>query len=119
MPRHGMNYEEKSKDFKGSMLRLFKNLDRWRVSLAIGIVLALLAAVLATIAPNKLADVTDVISDGIKLDVSKLQDITEEIYKHNFQDFTYKGVLITADDQKKYVSIIGNIGKNNLLSLLI
>lgn len=122
MPRPRMNYQEKSKDFKGSMLRLFKNLDRWRVSLAIGIVLALLAAVLATIAPNKLADVTDVISDGIKLDVSKLQGITEEIYKHNFQDFTYKGVLITADDQKKYVSIIKDMDSSmvteNLLAKL-
>ena len=122
MPRPRMNYQEKSKDFKGSMLRLFKNLDRWRVSLVIGIVLALLAAVLATIAPNKLADVTDVISDGIKLDVSKLQDITEEIYKHNFQDFTYKGVLITADDQKKYVSIIKDMDSSmvteNLLAKL-
>ncbi len=122
MPRPRMNYQEKSKDFKGSMLRLFKNLDRWRVSLVIGIVLALLAAVLATIAPNKLADVTDVISDGIKLDVSKLQGITEEIYKHNFQDFTYKGVLITADDQKKYVSIIKDMDSSmvteNLLAKL-
>lgn len=122
MPRPRMNYQEKSKDFKGSMLRLFKNLDRWRVFLAIGIVLALLAAVLATIAPNKLADVTDVISDGIKLDVSKLQGITEEIYKHNFQDFTYKGVLITADDQKKYVSIIKDMDSSmvteNLLAKL-
>ena len=81
MPRPGMNYEEKSKDFKGSMLRLFKNLDRWRISLIIGVILALLAAVLATIAPNKLADVTDVISEGIKPDVVKLQSITEEIYK--------------------------------------
>ena len=106
MPRPRMNYQEKSKDFKGSMLRLFKNLDRWRISLVIGVVLALFAAVLATIAPNKLADVTDVISDGIKPDVLKLRSITEEIYKHNFQDFTYEGVLITVSDQKEYISII-------------
>ena len=106
MPRPGMNYEEKSKDFKGSMLRLFKNLDRWRISLVIGVFLSLLAAVLATIAPNKLADVTDVISEGIKPDVVKLQDITEEIYKHKFQDFSYEGVLISSSDQKKYISMI-------------
>ena len=66
MPRPGMNTDEKSKDFKGSMIRLFHHLDKWRLMMILAIVLALLAAVLSTIAPNRLAKVTDVISDGIK-----------------------------------------------------
>lgn len=119
MPRPGMNYEEKSKDFKGSMLRLFKNLDRWRISLIIGVILALLAAVLATIAPNKLADVTDVISEGIKPDVVKLQSITEEIYKHNMQEFTYEGVLITSEDQKEYISMIQKLDSSMVTEELL
>ena len=65
MPRGRMS-TEKSKDFKGSMLRLFKSLDKWRPLLIISVILALIAATLSTIAPNKLADVTDVISEGIK-----------------------------------------------------
>ena len=66
MPKHGMNSNEKVRDFKGSMLRLFKNLDKWRPLLILSVILALLAATLSTIAPNKLADVTDVITEGIK-----------------------------------------------------
>lgn len=81
MPRHGMNVEEKSKDFKGSMIRLFQNLNQWRVFLIISIFFAMFAAILSTVAPNKLADVTDVISDGIKPDVEALQDISKEIMK--------------------------------------
>ena len=81
MPRHGMNVEEKSKDFKGSMIRLFQNLNQWRVFLIISIFFAMFAAILSTVAPNKLADVTDVISDGIKPDVEALQDISKEIIK--------------------------------------
>lgn len=78
MPRGRMS-TEKSKDFKGSMLRLFKSLDKWRPLLIISVIFALLAAILSTVAPNKLADVTDVISDGIKPRVDKLEVITKEI----------------------------------------
>ncbi|MBR1718459.1 MAG: ABC transporter ATP-binding protein, partial [Bacilli bacterium] len=81
MPRHGMNVEEKSKDFKGSMIRLFQNLNQWRFFLVISIFFAMFAAILSTIAPNKLADVTDVISDGIKPNSEVLQDISKEIIK--------------------------------------
>ena len=67
--------QERSKDFKGTMIKLFKNLDRWRYLMVLAVIFAFFAAVLSTIGPNKLADVTDVISEGIKPDVSKLEDI--------------------------------------------
>ncbi|MBQ3307071.1 MAG: ABC transporter ATP-binding protein [Bacilli bacterium] len=70
---------ERSKDFKGSILRLFKSLDKWRFLLIISILLSSFAAVLSTIAPNRLAGVTDVISDGIKPNTEALKDISEEI----------------------------------------
>ncbi|MBQ8131703.1 MAG: hypothetical protein IJ193_04350, partial [Bacilli bacterium] len=81
MPRPNQKIE-KVNDFKGSTLRLFQNLDKWRVLLVISIILALLAAALSTVAPNKLADVTDVISEGIKPRVENVEKITKEIYAH-------------------------------------
>ena len=87
MPRPGFHTTEKSKDFKGSMLRLFKSLDRWRYLLVVSVILALFAAALSTIAPNKLADVTDVIGDGIKPNVEELQKVSEEIYKSAIQRY--------------------------------
>ena len=82
MPRPNQKIE-KVNDIKGSTLRLFKNLDKWRILLIISIILALLAAVLSTVAPNKLADVTDVISDGIKPRVENIEKLTKEIYAHS------------------------------------
>ena len=141
MPRHGMNVEEKSKDFKGSMIRLFKNLEKWRYLLVISIILAMVAAALSTVAPNKLADVTNVISDGIKPNVEEIQIITKKIFENSnlpninqetkqeknldalksflnldiniqkqiLNDFTYKGVKITIEDQIDYLKIISSI----------
>ena len=74
---------EKSKDFKGTLIKLFKNLDHWKYMLIIATIFAFASAVLSTIGPNKLADVTDVISDGIKPDVAKFEDISKEILSGN------------------------------------
>ena len=48
---------EKVDDAKGTIINLFKNLDRWRYLLIISIILALVAAMLSTIAPNRLAGI--------------------------------------------------------------
>ncbi len=89
MPRHNKP-EEKAKDLKGTLKRIFFSLNRWKYILLISCVFALIAAMLSTIAPNKLADVTDVISDGIKPDVKKIQIVTDKIIQNveqNYQDY--------------------------------
>ncbi len=89
MPRHNKP-EEKAKDLKGTLKRIFFSLNRWKYILLISCVFALIAAMLSTIAPNKLADVTDVISDGIKPDVKKIQIVTDKIIQNveqNYQEY--------------------------------
>ena len=127
---HRQRADEKVKDFKGTLLRLFKNLDRWRYMMVTSIILALLAAILSTIGPNKLADVTDVISEGIKPNTAKLEEVAEHIYQNiviNYprqdinntsfsvedideeqlrnvlSNFKIDGVLITVDDQIQFL----------------
>ena len=78
MPRPEMK-QEKSKDFTGSMKRLFNSLGSWKTILIISIILGFFSAALSAIAPNKLADLTDVVSDGIKPNVKKLEIVSEKI----------------------------------------
>jgi len=77
--------------------------------MVLAIIFAFAAAVLSTIGPNKLADVTDVISAGIKPDVSKLEDISKEIVKNNYKEFEYDGVVISTADQMEYMEIVSTI----------
>ena len=74
MPRPGRNFE-KSKDFKGSIKRFFKSLDRWKVLLYFSLLLAMISSIIALIAPNKLSDLTDEITAGIT------PNINEEVIK--------------------------------------
>ena len=78
---------EKSKDFIGTMIKLFKHLNRWRYLLIIAILFAFSAAILSTVAPNRLAGVTDVITEGIKPNTKKLEEITKEIYSNAISNY--------------------------------
>ena len=98
MPRPGrMGVADKSKDFKGSIKRLFNNLDRWRKLLILSMLLALISAVLSTIAPNKLSDVTNVISDGIKPNTENLQLISKEIYSNAIKKYSQMKISVFSD----------------------
>ena len=74
---------EKINDFKGTLIRLFKNLHNWKYLLIIAVFFAMFAAILSTIAPNKLADVTDVITEGIKPRSDNIEKVITNIYSHS------------------------------------
>ena len=78
MPKPNRNFE-KSKDFKGSMLRLFKSLDKWKYLLCFSLLLAMISAIIALIAPNKLSDLTDEISKGLVVNTKNLEKITMSV----------------------------------------
>ena len=112
MPRHGgpMGGFEKSKDFKGTILRLFKSLNKWRAVLIVAMVLAFSSAILSTIAPNKLSSLTDVITDGIKPNTEKLKDVSQTIYSNAIKNFVLKNT-------QYYVDQTNAVDDFNLLSL--
>ena len=112
---------EKVNDLKGTLIRLFKNLDKWRYLLVLSVILSLFAAILSAIAPNRLANVTDVISEGIKPKTQYIETINNEIIRRasdknniytSLNDFYFNGVLLTKEDQLAYLKILKDL-KNN------
>ena len=106
MPRHGgpMKVGEKSKDFKGTMIKLFKSLNKWKSLVIVSLLLALLSALLSTIAPNRLSKLTDVISEGIKPNAEKIQEISKEIYSNamkNYVAYLDKSVMNSDGNKAK------------------
>ena len=53
----------KPKDFKKSIMRLFKELNSYKVLVIISIILAVASTILTIFCPNKMADLTDEITD--------------------------------------------------------
>ena len=75
--RRGANLEDKAKDFKGAIKRLFSELNPFRVLIAVSILLAIIGAGLSIIAPNILSKLTDEISKGLmgSMDMGKIKKI--------------------------------------------
>lgn len=112
MPRMHRNGMEKSRDFKGSMLRLINSLNRWRYLLLVALVLAAVSAILSIISPNILSDLTDTITSGIEPRTENIElisnSIVESLNEDNLKN-KVKEIMVdpnVSDDEKKKLSDI-------------
>lgn len=81
MPRPGGPNEktpQKAKNFKEAIGRLFKELKSFNILITVALILAALGSVLSIIAPDKLADITDQISDGLVVNKDNLETISKK-----------------------------------------
>ena len=121
MPKPGkMNRKnEKPKDFFGSLFKIFNNLRAWKVLLVISLILAILGAMFSVIAPDKLSDLIDEITLGIKPDTDKLMEVNQAIMNNYKQeDIIIDGVTITLNDQANYIALTSNIDYSNQTELV-
>lgn len=74
--RRGQN-NEKAKDFKKSMLQLIKYCQPYIVPILIALLLALISSVLSIIGPDKLRNITNLITEGLlsSINLSKVKNI--------------------------------------------
>ena len=79
MPRPSRFTNEKSKDFKGSIVRLFKELKRFHTGILIAILFAIASSVLSISAPNRLSELTDEITSGLVVEQDNMKEITEKV----------------------------------------
>ena len=94
---------EKSKDFSCSMKQIYSRLSNWRIILIISNILAFTSSIISLIAPNKLSDLTDYITE----------DITPRFNKNPINEImTDKN--ISQIDKKKMMDIMGSIDKDKL-----
>ena len=121
---------EKSKDFKGSMIKLIKSLKKWLIAIIISLLLAFGSAIISLIAPNKLANLADYISDGVKPNVEELTKVSTEIYKNSINNFmiTYKDNLtieqkellnaLSTPDQKDDIKAFSNLDQTTIDTII-
>ncbi len=114
-PGARMNFE-KAKDFKGSMLRLIKELKSFKFVILFSLTLAILGSILSILAPNRLSDLTDEISKGLVINTKNIKTITTKI-TNNFNEEKMKVVLPSILQININQSKILEIMNSNELSL--
>lgn len=96
-----------AKDFKGTIKRIFVELKDYHKMISVAIILAVLGAVLAIAAPDKLSNLTDEISKGLAIDDAKIEELSEQITKNtNGETITFEGVQITLADQQELIALV-------------
>ena len=105
-----MSVPQKSKDFKGSIKRLFNSLNTWKYFLILSLGLAMISAILALVAPNKLSSLTDTITLGIKPNISEtiIEDIMNDESIDVNDKLEFKKLLESAQNNSNQEDILKN-----------
>ena len=85
-PRGRMGGFEKPKDFSSAIKKLVHELKNYRKLIIISCILAMLSSILSIIAPNRLSDLTDEVSKGLRVDDESISVLMKQISKNLSED---------------------------------
>lgn len=106
---------EKAKDFKGAIKRLFKELKTFRILIIIALILAASGSILALVAPNRLSELTDTISEGLVVNKDNLEilskNITENLTEEAIQEKVQK---MSLEDRTTFIKIMSEVSQKEL-----
>ena len=112
---------DKSKDFVGSMKRLFKELKSFQILIAMALIFAVLSSVLSIAAPNKLSKLTDTISEGIIVNSRNLEEVSERT-KINLQNIKGDEILqsedFTIEEKQDFINALQFSSEDDIVSNL-
>ena len=129
---------EKAKNFKEAVKRLFSELNKYRLLMAISLILAIFSAVIAILAPDRLSELTDEISSGLVVDKDsiqglvsvttenlseeKLKEIMPEVLSLNINQETITKIMadnkISLEEKSKLQNLLANSKSDELLGRL-
>ena len=103
--------QEKPKDFKTAIIRLIKELDKYRILVMISLLLAAFASILSILAPNRLSNLTDEISSGLMVKQADIELLQKNISQNmpNYQEFEMNNVKVSVSDQLEFIKIVSTV----------
>ena len=119
MPRPmgaGKGLPDKSKNFGQAMKRLFKELTSFKIVISIAIILAVAGSILSIIAPNRLSKLTDKITEGLFVNQTNMQSISENILS-NMQNINVQKIMLSSSlneyEKQEFMQIMSSINPND------
>ena len=106
------NPNDKAKDFKGAMSRLFLELKKYRILIIIALILAMLGAIMSIVSPNKLSELADEIQKGLVINTKNMQELSQKIIKPDEEEFEIDGITVSKEDKLKTAEIMSTITEN-------
>ena len=114
MPRPNSKIE-KSKDFKGSMIKIVKSLKPWHVLITFALFLAIISTITSIIAPKRLSKLTDYVAEGLKPNINDqvIVDINTDssIYPNDVSKFYMFLDKSKSMEQEEFFKEMDNLPK--------
>ncbi|MGN0403441.1 MAG: ABC transporter ATP-binding protein [Acetatifactor sp.] len=124
---------EKAENVVGTWKELLLYCRKYMVGIVIALICAVLGTVLTLIGPDKLSEMTDCITEGVSPDTEKLEEITETVSQNisgntetvvsiitvncssgtQINDVEINGITISANDQIKTLEILSSVDQND------
>ncbi len=107
---------EKAKDFKGTIIRLTKELKKFHTLILVSLILAIAGSVLSIFIPNRLSDLTDEISKGLVVNSDNISLLTQKVSNQmSEEEFTkiMPEILDISLSQEKIKEILSAKDINN------
>ncbi len=113
---------EKEKIDKATWGKLVSYCHKYIFAVIIAVICAACGTVFTLIGPDKLSEITNIVTEGIAPDTDKFGEITGAVTQ-NFQsgmpqDITIDGAVISIADQQKMLEILSNVDKDDMDSAL-
>lgn len=121
MPRPSRGPAEKSKNFKGAIARLFKELKVFHVWIGIAVVLAILSSILSISAPDRLSSLTDEITDGLVVDQKGMKEVTKKITAQVSQEKMQAALqsdALSLEEKRDLMMKLQTLDASNQMALL-
>ena len=115
MPRPNLK-NEKAKDFKSAIKRLFKELDGFKKLIVFSLILAVLGAVLTILTPNILSNLTDEVSNGLVVKKDEFTELSQIIMGNLDSDKLYQAMSLDVSDKNiREIMMDSNISEEDKL----
>jgi len=108
MNRGPQRVNEQSKDFFGSLLRLFSELKSFKVVIIFALLLAAISSILSIASPNKLSELTDEISAGLVVKTDNIETLSKEI-QNNLTTLDVNNILssnLTDEEKQQFIEVM-------------
>ena len=110
---------EKAKDLVGTWKKLLGYCRRYMAVFVTALLCSAAGTVLTLIGPDKLSEMTDVITEGIAPDTEMLEEIMEAVLGNPvpYSDVVVEGVTISGEDQAAMMALFAELNSEGMQSM--
>ena len=93
----------KAKNFANALKRMGREMKAYYVAIVFAVIMSIGGSILSVVTPDKLAQITDEITAGLRIDRDHITEVSAELMQNPQEASTIDGVVVSAEDKMTFV----------------